>query len=259
MKLRSVELTVPQLQVAAEFLENVWRLAPVSGGRFRGAGTHPWILSLQQGEPAIRSVTFSGTAAEVKGRTEVEGPDGQVYRFVVDEKPVPELEDADRPIRITHVVLNTPDRGKCERFALDVLGFKVSDRTKHMTFVRGDRKHHSLAFAHAETASLNHIAFEMRDVDAVMRGIGRMRDAGFEVVWGPGRHGPGNNVFGYFIAPWGGIIEYTAEVSEVGDDYKVGAPEDWTWPPGRIDQWGVSKKDVARTGPAERLYRFKAT
>ena len=258
MKLRSVELTVPQPAAAADFLEKIWRLAPVSGGHFRGTGTHPWILSLENGQPAIRSITFSGTAAEVKGRTEVKGPEGQVYRFVVDEKPVPELKDADAPIRITHVVLNTLDREKCERFCVEVLGFQVSDRTKHMSFVRCNRKHHCLAFAHAELASLNHIAFEMQDIDAVMRGIGRMRDAGFDMVWGPGRHGPGNNVFGYFIAPFGGVIEYTAEVSEVGDDYKVGAPQDWTWPPGRIDQWGVSKKDVARTGPAERLFRFKA-
>ena len=105
--------------------------------------------------------------------------------------------------------------------------------------------------------SLNHIAFEMTDVDAVMRGIARLREAGYEAVWGPGRHGPGNNVFGYFIAPYGGVIEYTAEVSEVGDDYRVGTPEDWKWPPGRIDHWGISKKDTAKTGPAEQVLRFK--
>jgi catechol 2,3-dioxygenase-like lactoylglutathione lyase family enzyme len=259
MKLRSVELSVPQPAEAAEFLEKIWRLTPVAAGRFRGAGMHPWILSLQQGEPAIRSITFSGTAAEVKGRSETKGPEGQLYRFVADEKPSPELKDDDAPIRITHVVLNTPRREECERFAVETLGFKVSDRTRHMSFVRCDTKHHCLAFAHAEAPSLNHIAFEVKDIDAVMRGIGRMRDAGYPVVWGPGRHGPGNNVFGYFVAPWGGVIEYTAEVSEVGDDYKVGAPEDWTWPPGRIDQWGVSKKDTARTAPAEKLFRFRGS
>jgi len=138
-----------------------------------------------------------------------------------------------------------------------VLGFAVSDRTRHMTFVRCNRKHHCIAYAGSDSASLNHVAFELPSLEAVMRGIGRMRDAGFEPVWGPGRHGPGNNVFGYFIAPWGGVIEYTAEIAEVGDNYKVGGPEDWQWPPGRIDHWGISKKDTAKTGPAERLYRFR--
>jgi catechol 2,3-dioxygenase-like lactoylglutathione lyase family enzyme len=155
-------------------------------------------------------------------------------------------------------VINSTDVEASERFAVERLGFKVSDRTAHMRFVRCNRKHHALAYAKAGLASLNHIAFEMDSLDAVMRGIGRLREAGFEPVWGPGRHGPGNNVFGYFIAPYGGMVEYTAEVSEVGDDYKVGGPEDWKWPPGRIDHWGISKKDSARTSAAEAVLRFKA-
>ena len=75
---------------------------------------------------------------------------------------------------------------------------------------------------------------------AVMRGGGRMRDAGFEIVWGPGRHGPGNNAFNYFVGPFGEVIEYTAEVEQIDHHYVVGGPSDWTWPPGRVDQWGVS-------------------
>jgi 2,3-dihydroxy-p-cumate/2,3-dihydroxybenzoate 3,4-dioxygenase len=258
VQLRSVELTVPKLEEAARFLENLWGLAPAGDGhQFRGTGTHPAIITLDEGVPAIRSITFSGSAAEVRGRTEVRGPDGAVYRFIADEAPVAALSDPDRPIRVTHVVLNTPEREVCERFAVDALGFTVSDRTRHMTFVRCNRKHHCIAYAGSDSASLNHVAFELPSLEAVMRGIGRMRDAGFEPVWGPGRHGPGNNVFGYFIAPWGGVIEYTAEIAEVGDDYKVGGPEDWQWPPGRIDHWGISKKDTAKTGAAERLYRFR--
>jgi hypothetical protein len=128
-----------------------------------------------------------------------------------------------------------------------------------MTFMRCDNTHHALAYARSDISSLNHISFEMNDSDGVMRGIGRMRDAGYGVVWGPGRHGPGNNVFGYFIAPFGCIIEYTAEVQRVSDDYKVGGPDDWKWPPGRIDQWGVSAKDTAKTAAAERVFRFPAT
>ncbi len=278
MQLRSVELTVPRADEAAEFLEKTWgllRVASTDGRRqLRGSGTHPCILSLAQGAAAIDAIVFSGDAAELdairvrakakgglakdqKNLVEARGPEGQLYRFLAGEASAAPISDRDKPIRITHVVLNTPDREGCERFAVDVLGFTVSDRTRHMTFVRCDRKHHCIAFAGAEAPSLNHIAFEVPSLEAVMRGIGRMRDAGFEPVWGPGRHGPGNNVFGYFIAPWGGVIEYTSEVSEVAEDYRVGGPEDWKWPPGRIDQWGISKKDLARTAPAEALYRFR--
>jgi hypothetical protein len=142
---------------------------------------------------------------------------------------------------------------------VEVLGFRVSDRTRMMTFVRCNRKHHCIAYARAEAASLNHIAFELPSIDALMRGIGRMRDAGHACAWGPGRHGPGNNVFAYFIAPFGAVVEYTAEVSEVDDAYKVGGPDDWQWPPGRVDHWGVSSKDTARLAAAERNFRWRAS
>ncbi len=52
---------------------------------------------------------------------------------------------------------------------------------------------------------------------SVMRGGGRMKDAGYPIQWGPGRHGPGNNLFNYFIDPFGVVIEYTAEVEQVDE------------------------------------------
>ncbi len=288
MRLRSVELELPQAQAAAEFLQSPWGLiaAGTRGGTqfFRGTGTHPYILSIREAAaPAVLAIEFSGSpdeVAQLESRARaagadvatfagldapgggagcvIAGPEQQKYRFIAEAAPVAALPpERDRPLQITHAVLNSVDVAACERFVETVLGFQVSDRTKMMTFVRCNRKHHALAYAHSEVSSLNHIAFEMNGADAVMRGIGRMRDAGHDVVWGPGRHGPGDNVFGYFIAPYGGIVEYTAEIAEVGDDYRVGAPEDWKWPPGRIDQWGISSKDTVRIPAAERLFSFR--
>ena len=51
-----------------------------------------------------------------------------------------------------------------------------------------------------------------------------MIDAGFPIAWGVGRHGPGDNVFAYFIDPVGIVIEYTAEVLQVDDSYVVRGP-----------------------------------
>jgi catechol 2,3-dioxygenase-like lactoylglutathione lyase family enzyme len=289
MRLRSVELAVPRVREAAEFLQTLWGLIPAgTRGRtqfFRGTGAHPYILAIEEAEaPAVHAIGFSGSPEEIDAVRErarranapvktfaaldapgggsgflLQGPEAQVYRFIAEAEPPAALpSERDKPIQITHAVMNAVDVSACERFVMDVLGFKVSDRTRVMTFVRCNRAHHALAFAHSDVPSLNHIAFEMNDCDGVMRGIGRMKDAGFEAVWGPGRHGPGNNVFGYFIAPFGAVIEYTAEVLQVTDDYRVGGPEDWKWPPGRIDQWGVSRKDTARIAAAERTFRFPA-
>jgi 2,3-dihydroxy-p-cumate/2,3-dihydroxybenzoate 3,4-dioxygenase len=261
MKLQSVELRVPDVPASAQFFENVWRLARGSGDgpiRLRGTGALPYLISLEQGAPAILSITFCGPRSEVGAEREVKGPEGERYRFVVETPATAQASHPDRPIELSHVVLNSADVDAAERFAVEELGCRLSDRTKHMSFVRCNRKHHCIAYARAGFASLNHIAFDMPSLEAVMRGIGRLRDAGYPPVWGPGRHGPGNNVFGYFVGPHGGIVEYTAEVEEVGDDYKVGGPEDWKWPPGRIDHWGISTKDTARTSAAEQTYRWAA-
>ena len=283
MRLRSVELELADVAPAADFLERVWGLVPAGSSgdtRFlRGTGDHPYILALAKAAaPCVAAVTFAGSGEEldaVRRRNgsprrirfnvpgggegfELRGPEAQAYRFIEETSVAQRLKDADKPIQLAHAVINSLDVEASERFAVEKLGFQVSDRTGHMRFLRCNRKHHAIAYAKADFPSLNHIAFEMQSVDAVMRGIARVREAGYESVWGPGRHGPGNNVFGYFVAPYGGVIEYTAEVSEVGDDYRVGGPEDWKWPPGRIDHWGLSKKDTGRTAAAEKVFSFKA-
>ena len=293
MKLRSVELEVPRVAVAQPFLTEVWGLRPVenaagtrgSTAYFRGTADQPYVIALtESANRSIRSVTFSGSAEEVRavrGRAQaaghpvgpmtdfdepgrghgflMEGPETQVYRFVAEKDPTAALPvETDRPLQLTHCVLNTKDRPGAVRFAQEVLGFKLSDRTRGMSFMRCESTHHSLAYVDAHLSSLNHLAFEMPTLDSVMRGIGRMLDHGHKSVWGPGRHGPGNNVFAYFVAPFGGIIEYTSEIQRVDDSYKTGAPEDWTWPPARGDQWGIGGRDAERMGLAEQTFKFKA-
>ena len=286
MKLKSLELNVPGAADAAAFLAGHWGLAPAEqrGGTWylRGSGPDAYILSLSEAESSSAgSVTFFGSADEVDAietsaraaRADVEpisanaepgggqgvrviGPEGEVFRFLHGVATVAPLTDMDMPVRLTHVVLNAVDAEASADFVERVLNFRVSDRTKGMVFVRCDASHHSIAFARAGVATLNHVAFEMADIDAVMRGIGRMRDYGLTAAWGPGRHGPGDNVFAYYIAPFGPVIEYSTAVEKVGDDYPTGTPEDWTWPKDRIDQWGISAKDFDALAIAERRFRF---
>jgi hypothetical protein len=64
-------------------------------------------------------------------------------------------------------------------------------------------------------------------------------------------------VFAYFVTPFGAIVEYTSEVQRIGEDYKVGGPEDWKWPPNRADHWGVSTRDSVAMSDAEKNFRFR--
>lgn len=275
MKIRSVELELPGRAAAAAFLQNPWGLldAGTRGNTtfLRATGSGAYTIAVTEApRNALASVTFAGSRAEVDavyarvqasglqhsrwieafdepGRGAgfyVAGPEGEPYRFVVEQDATPALPaESARPLQLSHIVFNTKDREAGSKVLTDVFGFKMSDRTRIMNFLRPDNIHHAVAYADAKNVSLNHIAFEMQDTDAVMRGMGRLKDAGCPSVWGPGRHGPGNNVFSYFVAPFGACIEYTSEVQRVPDDYKVGAPDDWKWPPGRGDHWGIATRD----------------
>lgn len=286
MKLRSIELACPRADDAARFLTDVWglALAEVRTGTtyLRGSGCYPYLLAIEESaDEFVRSTTFvcsrdrlvelarSIDAAGLPTRPArcsdpgggtglvVELPEGEIFRFLADTQDLAPIGGRDLPVKLTHCIFNSIDAEETGRIVEDVLGFRVSDRTRGMVFVRCNESHHSTAFARAGITSLNHIAFEMQDIDAVMRGVGRLRDHGLVPAWGPGRHGPGANVFAYFIAPFGGVVEFSTAVEKVSEDYKVGSPEDWTWPEGRIDQWGLSDKDTASLRAAEERFRFR--
>ncbi|MBC2666795.1 VOC family protein [Novosphingobium flavum] len=291
MKLRSIELSLPDPAAAAAFMVDIWGLVPAevrgTAHYLRGSGAYPYLVAFEQGEEFVRSTTFvcgEDELAGVKARVIEKGwaarpvvsadpggghgllvelPEGELLRFLTDSAevaPIAGYEKKSRrvmPVKLTHVVFNAADAEASGHAVEDVLGFRVSDRTAGMVFVRCNESHHSTAFARAGFSSLNHIAFEMDDLDTVMRGIGWMRDNGFAPAWGPGRHGPGDNVYAYYIAPFGPVIEYSTPVEKVPADYAAGKPEDWTWPEKRIDQWGVSDKDFAGLREAEQRFRFR--
>ena len=292
MRLRSAELEVTDRATAVEFLKQPWGLIDVGARNdttwLRGTEDHPYVMAITQASAdALASATFSGTKAEIErlfqrvekagmrntgwvaeydepGRPAgftVEGPEGQPLRFVADKDRTEKLPaEVDRPLQLAHVVLNTLDREAATRTVVDVFGFRLSDRTRTIDFIRCNDMHHSFAYfgtADTKISSINHIAFEMQSLESVMRGIGRLQDAGMTAAWAPGRHGPGNNVFAYFIAPFGACVEYTAEVQRVTEDYRTGYPDDWKWPPNRIDRWGIAKPDQARLAQSGERFRFR--
>ncbi len=143
------------------------------------------------------------------------------------------------PDRLSHIVLNSVSVTESAKFYTEVLGFEVSDWYENdlMIFLRCNSLHHCIVLAPGKWTSLNHVAFEVASADDVMKALGRMRKAGIDTIWGPGRHGPGGNVFCYFADPAGNVIEYTAELLVVGSDWE---PHEWARSPQNADVWGTS-------------------
>ena len=289
--LRSVDLGVSDLAASVAFYTEVWGLRVAArdehAAYLRATGSHHHVLGLhQRAEPVLLGIDLTapdraavdalhgalrgaGVAAitppapiTTPGRGygfSFVDPDGRKVRILVDDaRHADTAPDPDRPGKITHLVLNAPDRAATSAFYCAHLGFREIDRTKGLTFLCCNRDHHSLAFAQSDAASLHHIAFEMAAIDSVMRGAGRMRDHGYPIEWGVGRHGPGDNVFAYFVGPDDVVIEYTAEVQQVDASYKVRGPDDWVWPPGRMDHWGIAIGPTPRLAQAQKRIRFPA-
>lgn len=141
------------------------------------------------------------------------------------------------PVKISHIVLHSPDHQALTQWFIDVLGFKLSDWLgDFMSFLRCNSAHHRIAILPGPPC-LNHVAYDMTGVDGMMRGIHRLKLKDVDVRWGPGRHTAGNNAFSYFVTPGGFAVEYTAELEEV--DFETFEPTVYTPAPMVMDQWGI--------------------
>lgn len=287
--LRSVELGCTDVKTMLRFFTEVWNLTPAGekGGvhYLRGTGAYHHILSLRamprtavvrmvfdaagratvdalHAQVAAHGLTTIDPPAALRqpngdygfGFKDPEGRNIAVVCGVADHAD--SADQPDRPRKISHINLNNTDPDATFACYRDALGLKLSDQTKKMRFLSCNTDHHSVVLGFSGGTTLNHIAFEMPDLESVMRGAGRMRDDGRGIEWGPGRHGPGNNVFCYFLGPEQVPVEYTAEMQQIDDSHRPRAPEEWKWPPGRLDHWGITAKASERMEQAGQHYRF---
>ena len=287
--LRSVAFGLPDPVAAARFYVAAWGLVVAAEQDgvicLRGTGLDHHLLSLHQAPaPVILSISFRAASraaldliavrAVAAGGQLLHGvipsrdaaggvvlalrdPWGGIIRVVHGDRTHSPLPPDDlRPERLAHVNINSVDVDALRVFFEEGLGFRLTDRSAQMAFVRTNADHHAVVIAQSAANGLNHVAFQLPRWESVMLAAGRMIDAGYPIAWGVGRHGPGDNIFAYFIGPAQFVIEYTAEVLQVDDDYPVGAPADWVWPPGRTDQWGIAPPKSEACKQAQSFIRF---
>ncbi len=274
--LRGAHLAVRDLDQSAKYYEDVWGLKRVAQHgdtiylRAR-CGEHHIIalharptaslLSLKFGTPTPQDVDALHAkalnfGADVLGSPEELGAEaGGGYGFALQTPEGHQVAisadvvshddvgtDRTTPTKLSHVVLNTTKPDEQMAFFSDLLGFKLSDSNGHMDFVRCSKDHHAIALARGKGPGLNHMAFEMDSFDSLMHGCGRLKANDVKLEWGIGRHGPGNNIFAYFIEPNGFVTEYTAEVEQIEDDdsYQPHDAEYWSNFPMRPCRWGLA-------------------
>lgn len=191
-------------------------------------------------------------------------PDGRYVELSADVADGPAGEGQAVPRKIAHLVVNTTDIDRATAFYTDIVGLRISDWSEHvMSFLRcSDPEHHIIAFNVAPHASYNHTSWNMGSIDELFRAQGRVRAWGVPLSWGTGRHGPGSQVFNYFVEPSGYVVEYIADGIEI-DDEAAWEPKVWVRAPEFMDVWGTSGPPnaeirAAMTGEPDPGYRRRA-
>jgi catechol 2,3-dioxygenase-like lactoylglutathione lyase family enzyme len=142
------------------------------------------------------------------------------------QRPVNTVQDFTsriQPLTFSHLVLYTPDLERLKNDYTSRLGFWVTDRfTGAGAFLRapGHSEHHQLFFIQdAEKRGLNHLAFHVRDHTEMMLAGKAFATKGWTPAWGPGRHIFGGNCFWYFKSPFGGNLEFDADMDVVDENW----------------------------------------
>ncbi len=188
------------------------------------------------------SPLFAGSAFAVAD------PDGRQMVFGLAE--VANDEDSGAPAghppgRLQHVVVATADLSAMMAFYEDTLGFVATDhvlrddddggQTLTAVFYRSTPEHHSFAMFLSDGARPDHHAYEVSCWNDIRDWADHMAALEIKLWWGPGRHGPGNNLFFMVEDPDGYKVEISAELENMADDDPV---RQWPHNERSLNLWG---------------------
>lgn len=161
------------------------------------------------------------------------------------------------PRDFDHVNVMTYDVDADLAFLTDHLDFAVSDRIESETgitvqaWTRRGEYHHDVGLSTADNVAytLNHVAFEMENLDHIKSFCDRLTEHGYQLELGPSRHNAGSNIFAYLWSPGGNRVELTAEMATV-DAAAATNVRELTTETNTVSSWGgvVPTKEFLEEG-----------
>lgn len=150
--------------------------------------------------------------------------------------------------RMGHGVLMTTRAPEATKWMREFLGLIPSDDVYAgdksnviASFNRCDRgetlvDHHVFLCLSGPRSGLNHMSYEVQNIDDVMLGHEHLKRTGkYEQIWGIGRHVLGSQVFDYWKDPWGRVHEHwtDTDMRRASDGFNYLSVEE-----GLNSQWG---------------------
>lgn len=260
-RLSHVALRSPDVERLAAYYTDVIGLSAFDtgdGAVYLASGGHgPALQLLPGGEPGLDHIGFELAAAteddllahlaregiavatstdpepgfvRAHAIEDVEGNRLQLAVVDQDRPPAPRAGSGIVPQKLGHVATRTSSAEAVTAFYESALDFRWSDwMGDFFVFLRCNVDHHSVNFVNASRPGhMHHMAFELQDAGHVTGACDALAARDIKLVWGPGRHGVGHNLFTYHADPDGNIVELFCDLDRmVSEDAGVFEPRPW--------------------------------
>jgi catechol 2,3-dioxygenase-like lactoylglutathione lyase family enzyme len=172
-------------------------------------------------ERGIRSERRRDVTPNMHDVLAFEDPNGTRVELFSETKLLPRTEarNAAAPIKLGHIAFMVRDAKQMVDFYTSMLGFRVSDWAgDFFAFLRCGPDHHTVNFLRGDEQRMHHFAFELKDWAHVQKACDHLGEKDVQIVWGPGRHGIGHNIFMYHFDPDHRVVEFYTELDQMKDE-----------------------------------------
>jgi catechol-2,3-dioxygenase len=186
-----------------------------------------------EGLPVVRDGAVGAGVADSHAFV---GPDGLTYELYTGmEQGLPGwVPSGVRPQRLGHFTLHPTDPPLVAGFLQRVLGFRLCDTVgADGFFLRCSSEHHGIALFRGR-GTLHHHAWQVQSLGELGRLADVLGEQRRRLLWGPIRHGVGNNIAAYFLEPAGSVVEFYADMEHIHDEATFtprtwDADDPWWW------------------------------
>ena len=169
---------------------------------------------------------WTDVSPAAQGALHLSDPDGAVVQLMAQGlggaviQTQPHRGPGIQPHKLGHVASRVADLAGVIRFYQEGFGFRFSDAIgDDFVFMRCNADHHTVNFLRAGAPrQAHHFAFELQDFSHVKLAADELWSYGIPLIWGPGRHGAGHNIFTYHRDPDGNIVELFAELDRMSHE-----------------------------------------
>jgi catechol 2,3-dioxygenase-like lactoylglutathione lyase family enzyme len=144
-----------------------------------------------------------------------------------------------RPRGLQHLALQTSRLEVMVEFYTEALGFDISDwLLRECVWLRCNDDHHTLMLIKGKQ-DIDHVGYSIPAGSEILAWADYLAQQQTPVLWGPGRHGAGNDLFLRFADPDGVHIELSAELQQYHDRDATTPPRLWHSRPAALNLWGL--------------------